>query len=228
MLTVAVPSGRIETWWERISGLACLVIMGSNRVVAQIGSRDPRLEMYRTFITIEKAGAHEGAERSAAFRRLADSHLTEAYRLARLILRDSTEAEDAVHDAFVTAWTKWHTLRDVDRFVPWFDRIVVNKCRNRLRSQRRYITQSEVKELPPAAGDPHSATDDRELIGSAFVHLGADDRIVLALRYYRDLPVDDIAQLLGVRPGTVKSRIHRALGRMRSVMKANGTQGPNG
>ena len=213
---------------ERIVRLACLFIMGATHRVTQVSWPNTGYDVERSGITIRIAEVDAGAEKSAAFRALADSHLTDAYRLARLILRDSTDAEDAVHDAFVTAWRKWHTLRDVERFVPWFDRIVVNTCRNRLRSRSRWNAVSEMLEKPPTAADPHGAIDDRELVGSAFAHLSADDRIVLALRYYRDLPVDDIAQLLEVRPGTVKSRIHRALGRMRSVMKVAGVEGPNG
>jgi RNA polymerase sigma-70 factor (ECF subfamily) len=179
-------------------------------------------------MTIELEEPSRGATKADAFRSLADLHLTDAYRLARLILRDSSEAEDAVHDAFVTAWLKWGTLREADRFKPWFDRIVVNTCRNRLRKSRRRGTPAEVTELDRVSDDIHGATLDRDLVGSAFVHLGPDDRIILALRYYRDLQVDEIARLLGLRPGTVKSRIHRALGRLRSAMHANGVLGAGG
>jgi len=184
--------------------------------------------MERSSVALRIGGAEEEAVRAAAFRRLAETHLTNAYRLARMILRDPTEAQDAVHDAFVTAWRKWSTLRDPDKFVPWFDRIVVNTCRNRLRSRSRWNAQTDVAELQLAIEDPHEATHDRQLVGAAFVNLSADDRIVIALRYYRDLQVDDIARLLEVRPGTVKSRLHRAQRRLRTIMEANGTQGPNG
>ena len=220
---VRTPSG-----WERFGALVCQVIMGSRDVLAHVGSREPRYGMAPPGASMEIAGVNEEATKAAAFRRLADSHLGDAYRLARLILRDSVEAEDAVHDAFVTAWTKWPTLRDPDRFVPWFDRIVVNTCRNRMRSRWRWNTQSEVKDLPLAVEDSSSAVLNRELVGAAFVHLDVDDRIVLALRYYRDLRVDDIAELLDVRPGTVKSRIHRALGRLRTVMQEQGVGGVDG
>ena len=219
---ITLVSGPIR---ERIRGLACLSIMDGRSSAIHIGWHDAGHHMDQSSMTIEIEGVPEGAAKSAAFRRLADSHLTEAYRLARLILRDSTEAEDAVHDAFVNAWTKWSTLRDHDRFVPWFDRIVVNTCRNRLRSRSRWNAQTEVTELHRVLDDPHALTLDRDLVGSAFAHLGPDDRIVLALRYYRDLQVDDIARLLEIRPGTVKSRIHRALGRLRSVMQIHGVVG---
>ncbi len=167
-------------------------------------------------------------ERADAFRRLADSKLTSSYRLARLILRDSTEAGDAVHDAFVTAWTKWLTLRDPDKLQPWFDRIVVNNCRNRLRKRSRWATQAEIRDLPITTEDPVAMIHDRQLVGAAFTRLSADDRIVLALRFYRDLTVDDIALLTDVRPGTVKSRLHRALARLRTIMEEDGTRGPDG
>ncbi len=71
--------------------------------------------------------------RADAFRDLADKHLDASYGLAYLILGQRAEAEDATHDAFVTAWRKWSTLRDHDLFQHWFDRILVNTCRNRLR-----------------------------------------------------------------------------------------------
>jgi DNA-directed RNA polymerase specialized sigma24 family protein len=62
-------------------------------------------------------------DREAAFVALADVHLDRAYRLARAILRDAVEAQDATHDAFVRAWQHWDTLRDPGRFEVWFDRI---------------------------------------------------------------------------------------------------------
>ena len=157
--------------------------------------------------------------RDAAFVRLADEHLDKAYRLARAILRDPAEAQDATHDAFVQAWRKWETLRDPSKFEPWFDRILVNTCRNRLRSTRR-------------AGDRHlrrgRARDrrsdrprrDRDVIGAAIAALSPDHQVVVALRYYRDLPVDEIAQRLGIPPGTVQSRLHYALKRLHDAIDA--------
>lgn len=183
--------------------------------------------MQQSGISVGVEGIDRADERADAFRRFADSRLSASYRLARLILRDSTEAEDAVHDAFVTAWTKWSTLRDPDKLQPWFDRIVVNKCRNRLRARSRWVTQSEIRDLPMPSDDPMATVDDRQLVGAAFARLGADDRIVLALRFYRDLQVDDIAVLTDVRPGTVKSRLHRALARLRVIMEEDGTVGPD-
>ena len=87
----------------------------------------------------------EGSARAAAFTRLADEHLDKAYHLARAILDDDSEAQDAAHDAFVQAWRKWETLRDPARFEPWFDRILVNACRDRLRARGRQATDISVE-----------------------------------------------------------------------------------
>ena len=166
----------------------------------------------------------DAARRDAAFVRLADEHLDRAYRLARAILRDPTEAQDATHDAFVQAWRKWETLRDPSRFEPWFDRILVNTCRNRLRSRRWQATDISA-EVALATGDHAAHADDRHVLGAAIEALPPDDRVVVALRFYRDLRVDDIAVRLGVPAGTVKSRLHRALQRLHDALEPSDTKG---
>ena len=162
--------------------------------------------------------------RDAAFVRLADEHLDKAYRLARAILRDPTEAQDATHDAFVQAWRKWETLRDPSRFEPWFDRILVNTCRNRLRATYRQATDISA-EVALATGDHTGHTEDRDVIGAAIAALSPDHQVVVALRYYRDLTVDEIARRLGVPSGTVQSRLHYALKRLRDAIDAADTKG---
>jgi RNA polymerase sigma-70 factor (ECF subfamily) len=157
-------------------------------------------------------------DRRSAFGRLADEHLDASYRLARAILRDPAEAQDATHDAFVQAWRKWSTLRDPDRFEQWFDRILVNTCRNRLQRASRWQAKDISAEVVAVAGDPFSQTNDRDALGSAMANLSADHRIVVALRYYRDLPVDAIASRLDIPAGTVQSRLHYALKRLHAAM----------
>jgi RNA polymerase sigma-70 factor (ECF subfamily) len=158
-------------------------------------------------------------DRGAAFLRLADDHLDKAYRLARAILRDPAEAQDATHDAFVQAWRKWETLRDPSRFEPWFDRILVNTCRNRLRSTRRQATDIS-DEVALSTGDHARHTEDRDVLGTAIAQLSPDHQLVVALRYYRDLTVDDIAKRLGIPTGTVQSRLHYALKRLHDAIDA--------
>jgi RNA polymerase sigma-70 factor (ECF subfamily) len=168
----------------------------------------------------EPAGAAEQVDRAAAFRRLADQHLDPAYRLARAILHDPSEAEDATHDAFVQAWRNWPSLRDVSRFEPWFDRILVNTCRNRLQQAQRRRTTDISGEVALASADAFGQSIDREVIGAALATLSADHQVVVALRFYRDLAVDDIASRLGVPTGTVQSRLHYALKRLHAAIEA--------
>jgi DNA-directed RNA polymerase specialized sigma24 family protein len=101
--------------------------------------------------------------RAAAFARLADEHLDGGYRLARAILRDPSEAQDATHDALLQAWRKWSTLRDHSHFEPWFDRILVNLCRNRLQHAARWQASDISTEIRVAAGDPYGQADDRDV-----------------------------------------------------------------
>ena len=157
-------------------------------------------------------------ERAAAFEQLASEHLDESYRLARASLGRDGDAEDAVHDAFETAWRKWSDLRDHGLFRPWFGRIVVNTCRDRLRHGARHRTEEVDERLP--GGDPFAGTEERDELDRALARLKPDDQVILALRYYRDLAIDDIALLMDVRPGTVMSRIHRAQARLRTILSA--------
>ena len=157
--------------------------------------------------------------RADAFRSLAEQHLDANYRLATIILGNGVEAQDVVHDAFITAWQKWHTLRDPERFEAWFRRIVVNTCRNRLRRGRRWKVQEISDDLGLRGTDEIGPIEDQVVVRRALDQLKPDDRIVLALRYYRDMKVDDVADAMGIRPRAVSSRLHRALGRLRRVLE---------
>jgi RNA polymerase sigma-70 factor (ECF subfamily) len=174
--------------------------------------------MDQTALTREASDVRGDAPRAAAFRSLAGEHLDESYRLARAILRDPDEAEDATHDAFVTAWQKWPTLRDPALFDRWFRKILVNTCRNRLRHASRWQLRDISQEIALAAADDDVARDERDAIGRGLATLGPDDRIILALRYERDLTVDGIADALGIPSGTVKSRLHNALQRLQAAI----------
>lgn len=158
------------------------------------------------------------ADKRAAFRQLADEHLDASYGLASAILRDPVEAQDAVHDAFVTAWRRWETLREPARFQWWFRRILVNTCRDRLRRLTRHPTTTLPDEPVISVGDSSGLVNDHAVLDRAFAVLSADDKVVLILRYFLDLSTDDIAQLVDVAPGTVGSRLHRAQGRLREAL----------
>jgi RNA polymerase sigma factor (sigma-70 family) len=157
------------------------------------------------------------------FAALIERHLDGAYRLATVIIGDAMEAEDAVHDAAIAAWRGWSTLRDQDRFEAWFSRIVVNACRDRLRSRRRRpIVELTPDDIGQASGlvrrDGIESIAARDARARAFAVLVPDERIVIVLRFWLDLTVDDIAKRTGTPSGTVKSRLHHALGRLRTAL----------
>jgi RNA polymerase sigma-70 factor (ECF subfamily) len=153
--------------------------------------------------------------RRARFLDAAGRDLDRCYRLAGVILGNAQEAEDAVQDALVVAWQGFDGLRDAERFPAWFDRILVNGCRDRLRRRRtvRFITIDP--SIDRAGSDPFHDLIERDALLAGMKALTADERIVVALRYWADLPLDDISARLGWPLGTVKSRLHRALDRMR-------------
>jgi len=164
-------------------------------------------------------GDRSRVERDLAFHRLADQHLARSYRLATVVMSDEVEAQDAVHDAFVTAWRKYDSLRDQTRFEAWFDRIVVNTCRDRMRRSRRVQIHDLAAQPDIAGGDPTAAVPDELVIRRALGRLKPDDRIVLALRFHRDMKVDDIAAAMDIRPRAAASRLHRALERLRAILE---------
>ena len=161
-------------------------------------------------MTSKPAAAAE-ADREVVFGRLVDRDLDVAYRIAGVILGNGEDAEDATHDAVVHAWRSFGALRDLDRFEAWFQRILVNVCRDRLRKRRR----TPVTELRAAEGRTtpggFADVDDRIVIGRAFERLNPDQAIAVALRFYADLTLEDVAARTGVPVGTVKSRLHAAM-----------------
>jgi RNA polymerase sigma-70 factor (ECF subfamily) len=150
---------------------------------------------------------------------LAERGLDRAFRLAGLILGDQAEAEDATQDALVRAWRASTTLRDPAGFDAWFDRILINVCRDRLRRRGKV----RLVNLDGAAGTV-AADDafakvfaDDELLG-ALRALGDDERMVLILHFWADLTLEAVGTRLGCPVGTVKSRLHRGLKEMRGQL----------
>jgi RNA polymerase sigma-70 factor (ECF subfamily) len=152
-----------------------------------------------------------------------DAHLAEhvrvAYRLARAILLDDAEAEDAVQDACLAAWRRRSSLRDEALFTTWFDRILINGCRDRLRSrQRRQVRAISLQATWRESNEP-PLDDDGHRLDEALDRLDLDHRVVVLMRFWLDLPVEAIAERLSIPSGTVKSRLHYALALMRSRLE---------
>ena len=154
--------------------------------------------------------------------RLARRDLDRAYRLAGLILGDALEAEDAVQDALLRAWRSTGSLRDVEGFQAWFDRILVNGCRDRMRRRKtlRFIPLDPTMD-PAAAGDPFRAIAERDALLAGLKALDPDERVVVVLHYWADLSLEHIADRIGAPLGTVKSRLHRARGILRDLLSAD-------
>lgn len=156
-------------------------------------------------------------ERERAFGRLVDRELAAAYRTASLLLREPAEAEDATQDALERAWERWDQLRDPERAGAWFGRILVNTCRDRMRAPRR----SAVRWIgEPIAPDTTANVAERDAMDQALADMNPDQRIALVLRYFLDLPVEEIAQRTGAPVGTVKSRLRLALDAVRARYEA--------
>jgi RNA polymerase sigma-70 factor (ECF subfamily) len=169
-------------------------------------------------VTREAIGRKD-AERRRAFAIFTERRLDGAYRLAGVILRDPVEAEDAVHDTSLAAWLHWADLRDEAKADAWFDRIVVNECRARLR--RRRIAPLALPDPPDGTGpDEYRSFVERDVLHAALAGLEPDHRIVVVLRHVSGLSPAEIAARTGVPEGTVKSRLHYALRELRAALEA--------
>jgi RNA polymerase sigma-70 factor, ECF subfamily len=173
-------------------------------------------------LSLEDSLTNDGGTAAAErFLRLANGELDRAYRLAGLILADQHEAEDATQDALLRAWRSAGSLRDPAGFQAWFDRILVNVCRDRLRRRGR-VRLITIDDAPSASAerDPFRTIFDRDEVLRAMASLDDDHRIVIVLHYWADLTLEGVAARVGWPVGTVKSRLHRALMAMRSRLDA--------
>jgi RNA polymerase sigma factor (sigma-70 family) len=164
--------------------------------------------------------AREGDER--AFEELMRTYQPLAFRTAYLLTGSAADAEDAVQTALVKAWRALPRFRSGSPFKPWLLRIVANEAHNRRRSERRRgelsLRASAAHSPADAAPSPEGAAlgrEQREALLRAVESLGERDRDVIACRYFLELTEAETAEVLGVRPGTVKSRTARALERLR-------------
>jgi len=143
------------------------------------------------------------------------------YSVAFRILRDTGLAEDVLQNALVLAWRRLPKLRDPDRFEAWIHRILVHACYDE--SQRTRSWRGLVTVLPiELAGvtDETSQVADRDEIERAFRWLTIEQRAVFVLHHYLGLPLVDVAELLGIPAGTVRSRLHYATRSLRVAIEA--------
>lgn len=148
----------------------------------------------------------------SAFADLLKPLIEPGFRLALAMLHDPTAAEDAVQEASFVAWRKLGVMADRGRLRPWFLGVVANKCRNARRS--KWLRSTELSnELTVAS------TEEATLRGAdlrrAISKLGHDDRLVVVLYFFLDMPVDEVATVAGKSVGATRTRLHRAIKKLR-------------
>lgn len=169
--------------------------------------------MQRDFVIKAQHGDAE------AFGALASRAIDRLYGVAYRILRDQDQADDATQQALVSAWDHLRDLRDPDRFDAWTYRLVVRASYKEARREQsqhdrvRWIATDD--RLAPEMPDTIA---DRDELEHAFRTLSPEHRAVLTLRYFSDLPLAEMAEILEVPVGTVGSRLHHATRRLREVL----------
>jgi RNA polymerase sigma factor (sigma-70 family) len=158
-----------------------------------------------------------------AFSQLASASIADLYAVARLILRDTPRAEDAVQDALVEAWRSIRGLRDPDRFDAWMHRLLVRACHRHGRVQtRRDVIELHLLETDaPMLDDAAMSVANRDQLERGFRRLPLDQRAVIVLHFYRGFPLTDVAEILAIPAATATSRLHRATPPLRAALDAD-------
>jgi RNA polymerase sigma-70 factor (ECF subfamily) len=177
--------------------------------------------MQRDLVERARKGDHD------AFAELAGAAISRLDATAWLMLRDTDRATDAVQNALIRAWRDLPTLRDPDRFDAWLHRLLVNACIDEIRRVRRRRLDVDVTDIsnPPSIADAASAIADRDQLERGFRRLEPEERAVIVLHHYLDLPLPEVAATLGIPLGTTKSRLYRGLREMRASLDADSRPG---
>ena len=137
-----------------------------------------------------------------------------AHRLAYGMLSDPDDAEDAVQEASLKAWRAFGQLRPDSDVKPWFLTIVANQCRSQRRNRWRSVVRRA--DLPVVVSDdPTAGSGDALELRRALGRLSHQQRLLLVLRYYLDLSFEEVGRTVGCSSKAAKSRVHRALVRLR-------------
>jgi RNA polymerase sigma-70 factor (ECF subfamily) len=158
------------------------------------------------------ARAQQGDQ--AAFEELVLRHQRYVYNVAYRVLGDGPEAEDVTQDAFVRAWRSLNGFRNRARFTTWLYRIVHNLCLNRLPGLQRDLSQvAPMEEMlgdsAPSPADLFEMQELQDFLHAELARMPEKYRLVLTLRHLQHLAYEEIAEVLDLPMGTVKTHIHR-------------------
>ena len=163
-----------------------------------------------------------------AFATLVDEHQRYVYNLALRVVRDENEALDLTQETFVRAWTALPNFRGQSQFRTWLYRITTNLCYNRLPGLRRSLNDlgddvlPDVPESEDTASNPLRVLESNEIriqLHQAIDQLDANYKILIVMRYHDELSYEEIASLLNLPLGTVKTGLFRAREKLRFALQ---------
>jgi RNA polymerase sigma factor (sigma-70 family) len=161
----------------------------------------------------------------SAYEQIVERYQEPVFRAAYLVTRSAADAQEAAQDAFVKAYAALGRFRSGSPLRPWLLRIAVNESRNRLRAagRREALALRAAAERRSEGADPSPETallaaERRRALLAAIDDLREEDRLVISCRFFLDLSERETAEVLGWRQGTVKSRLSRALERLRASL----------
>ncbi len=178
---------------------------------------------------IETAKDHSLADRARngdldAFEELMHARIDAIYRLSFAIVGDEADARDSTQETFIAAWRRIRGLRDPGRFDAWLQRIAVNSARMTLRSRGRRrvreIPSGDVANLAGMSDRTKPERSDSDSLGAALDRLPVDQRTILVLHHLEGHDLADLAEILEVPLGTVKSRLHSARQALHAALAA--------
>jgi RNA polymerase sigma-70 factor, ECF subfamily len=178
------------------------------------GDRHSGTMMQVELVERAQSGDHE------AFAALAKDSFARLFGAAKLILRDQDRAQDAVQEALVLAWKHIRAIRDPEAWDAWLYRLTVRACYRLARTaKRRDVLELHVEpDTEPTGQDFTGALVERDRLGRELGRLPVDQRAVMVLHFYLDLPLTEAASVLDIPVGTAKSRLHRGLETLRVAL----------
>jgi RNA polymerase sigma-70 factor (ECF subfamily) len=153
-----------------------------------------------------------------AFEAIVKRYHNELYYTALGIVRSGWEALDICQETFLKAFNSINTLKDTSKFRSWINRILINKCNDYFRKNKNVVYVDFIEENE---GFIEGGSEESIDLLKALSSLKEDSRVVLTLRYFQDLSLKEIATILDIPEGTVKSRLSNGLKEMRKLMKTH-------